>query len=354
MNTDSVYAEQLAASGAAGLTAQLPADVQELLTTLTPDGLTPDSFTNLDLSTVLGTVGTLFRDGLSGPLAVLALLLAIILLSALFGGLQGLGDRPQLHKTYHTVSVTVSAGFLLGAFGTLLQTVWRSVDSVRVFMGAYVPVYGVIVATGGSPGGALSYQTTLLAAAELLTQGVRGLVLPLLLVSLALGCVGTATEGFNLSSFGKSFYSVVLWGLGLFSTIFSGVLSVQQMVAAAGDSVGNRVMKFSLSGMVPVVGGLMSEAYSTVVGCTGLLRSTVGCFGLVATLLIILPPLLSCVGWNICLSLGANAAALFGLTTLEGLCRSLAGAVRVLIAVLAVYGLLMIVSTSVVAFVGRG
>ena len=42
------------------------------------------------------------------------------------------------------------------------------------------------------------------------------------------------------------------------------------------------------------------------------------------------------------------------LQKLEKLCRAAAGAVRVLIAVLAVFALLMVVSTSVIAFCGKG
>jgi stage III sporulation protein AE len=131
------------------------------------------------------------------------------------------------------------------------------------------------------------------------------------------------------------------------------VLSLQQMVAVAGDSVSSRAVKFSLASLVPVVGGVLSEAYATVMGCAGLLRSTVGGFGVVSTLAIILPPLLSCIGWNFCLSLAANAAALFKLDALDKLCRCIAGATRVLVAVLAALGLMMIVSTSVIVFAGR-
>ncbi len=351
--TDVLYAEQLAASGAEELVQRLPADTQALLQSLMPYGFSPESYSSLSFSTVMDMVGSLLRDGCGGALAALASLTAVVVLSAMFGGLQNVTDRSTLRETYHTVSVLAGAGVLLGSFETVLNSVWKAVDSVQVFMLSFVPVYGAVVAAGGSPVGALSYQTTLLAAAEVLTLAMRNLVLPVLLVSLALGCVGTVADGFCLSAFSQSFYRVVLWGLGLFSAVFSGVLSMQQMVAAAGDSVSSRVVKFSLSGFVPVVGGALSEAYATVMGCAGLLRSTVGCFGLLAVVLLVLPPLLTCVGWNICLSVGGNAAALFGLTALQKLCACIAGAVRVLIAVLAVYGLIMIVSTSVVAFAGR-
>ncbi len=351
--TTEMYNEQLKASGADRLVERLPEDAQALLEALELDGFAQDGFTQLELSSVLNTLLSALQKNTAAPLQALLSLLAVVVLSAMFGGLQGLANRTPLRQTYHTVSVLAAAGLLLTAVGSLLRTVQAAVDSVNVFMLSFVPVYGVIVASGGSPTAALSYQTTLLTAAELFTQGVRGVVLPILLVSLALGCVGTVADGFCLSSFSTTFYKLVLWGLGLFSTVFSGVLSVQQMVAAAGDSVSSRALKFSLASFVPVVGGVLSEAYSTVMGCAGLLRSTVGGFGLVATAVIILPSLLSCVGWSLCLSLGGNAAALFKLDALEKLCRCVGGAVRVLIAVLAVLGLMMIVSTSVVAFAGR-
>lgn len=351
--TTALYEEQLAASGAGELVERLPADAQELLEALELDGFTQHSFAQLELSDVLNTLLSLLQENTAAPMGALLSILAVVVLSAMFGGLQGLADRSPLRQTYHTVSVLAAAGLLLTSFETLLRTVQAAVESVNVFMLSFVPVYGVIVASGGSPTAAVSYQTTLLAAAQLFTQGVRVAVLPILLVSLALGCVGTVADGFCLNTFSTTFYKFVLWGLGLFCAVFSGVLSVQQMVAAAGDSVSSRAVKFSLASLVPVVGGVLSEAYSTVMGCAGLLRSTVGGFGVVSTLAIVLPPLLSCISWSLCLSLGGNTAALFKLDALEKLCRCVGGAVRVLIAVLAVLGLMMIVSTSVIVFAGR-
>ncbi|MBQ4612888.1 MAG: hypothetical protein IJB26_05040 [Clostridia bacterium] len=353
-DANTMYDEQLSSSGADELIQHLPADVQEVLSSLSLDDFGQDGFVGLQLSSVLSMLVDLLGDQASGPLQTFAALMAVVVLSALFGGLEGMTDRPVLRQTYHTVSALAGAGLILSSFVSLLRVVQQAVDSVNVFMLSFVPVYAAIVTANGSPSVALSYQTTLLAAAQLLSQGMRVIVLPLLLVSLALGCIGTVSEGFNLASISQTFYKAVLWGIGLFSTAFSGVLSVQQMVSAAGDSVANRALKFSLASFVPVVGGTLSEAYSTVLGCAGLLRSTVGCFGLVATVLIVLPPMLACVAWNIALSLGANTAAMFGLGALERLCRCVGGAVRVLIAVLAVYGLLMVISTSVIVFVGRG
>jgi stage III sporulation protein AE len=292
---------------------------------------------------------TLLEQQSAGPLQALWMLVGVVLVSALLGGIGDAGGSVALRTTYQSAAVLGAAGVLLTPLFALLDTVEQTVERVTVFLTAYTPVYAAVMAVGGRGAGALSYQTTLLAAIQLLTWLIRGVVYPVLTVSLAFGCTGAVGNAFSLDRLSGALHKTVLWALGLFSTLFSGLLSVQQMVAAAGDSVGVRVARFTLSGFVPVVGGLLSEAYTTVMGCAGLLHTVIGAFGTVAVVLILAPPLVSCICWSLSLHLAAAAAGLFGLSPIEKLCTVSAGAVRVLIALLAVFGLLMVLATAAVS-----
>lgn len=348
------YTQQMQSSGAADLPERLPQNVQALLDSLDLNALDPSSYAELGFGDAAQLLTNLLYTQASGPRQTLGMLLAVVLLCALFSGLDGAVGSLSLRRSYQGVAVLAAGGAVLVPLFGLFSRVWEAIQQVTVFLTAYVPVYGAILATGGKAVSAVSYQTTLLAAIHLLLWLLRGIVFPFLLVSLALGCTGSVADGFCLDRFSGAIHKTVMWDLGLFSSLFVGFLSLQQMVASAGDSLGSRVVKFSLSNFVPVVGGVLSEAYATVMGCGGLLRSTVGAFGLLAVVLVTVPPLLSCVCWNVGLQLAGGAAALFGLTPLDTLCRTAAGAVKVLIAVLAVFALLMILSTSVVAFVAGG
>ncbi len=351
-DTGTLYREQLSAAGGDTLTQQLPADARELLEALELDLASPDSFTSLSGERVLSMLSSLLEGQASGPLQAALSLLAVVVLSAMLSGLENTA-APSLQPTYHTVAVLAAAGLLLTPLTGLLQQVREAVESVTVFMYSFVPVYTGVLTVSGAATAAVSYQTTLLAAAELLTTLLRYGVWPLLTVTLAFGCTGAVTEGFGLDAISASLHKAVLWGMGLFSSVFTWVLSTQQMVARAGDTLGSRALKFSLASFVPVVGGALSEAYSTVLGCAGLLRSTVGAFGVAAVVMTVLPPLVSCVCWNLCLHIGATAAGVFRLGALEKLCRTVSGAVRVLIAVLAVMAVLMLISTSVIVHTGK-
>ena len=347
-DTDTLYHRQRQAAGVEELPRHLPADVQQLLEQMDVDLLTPSTYEDLSVQRVSEMLLSLLRTQSDGPMQAFRTLLGVVLVSALLGGLD-MGGGAALRRTYHGVAVVGAGGVLLPPLLSLLQTVGETVESVTVFLTAYAPVYAVVMAAGGRVAGAAAYQTTLLGATALLTWLIRLAVFPVLTVSLALGCTGAVTEGFCMDRLSEGLHKTVLWGLGLFSTVFSGLLSLQQMVTAAGDTVGVRVARFSLSGFVPVVGGLLSEAYATVMGCAGLLRTVVGAFGLVAVVLMVAPPLIGCVCWNVALHLAGGAAALFGLAPIERLCRVAAGAVRVLIALLAVFALLMVIATAVMS-----
>ncbi len=345
---EETYQQQLEASGAQNLTGHLPRDVQELLAQLDLDTFDPDSYTGLSFQQVTGYLMNLTAHQASGPLQVLGMLMGVVLIAAVFSGMEIGTLSPNLRQTYHSAAVLGAGGMLLVPLFSLLDTVQQAVEGVTVFLAAYVPVYAALLATGGRGGGAVSYQATLLGASELFVWLIQGAVLPALVVSLAFGCTGSVADGFCLDRFGQTLHKAILWALGLFSTIFSFLLSFQQMAAAAGDSLSGRMVRFSLTSFVPVVGGLLGEAYSTVVGCAGLLRSAVGCFGLVAVALVVVPPLFSCVCWSIGLHLAADTAALFRLGSLERLCHAASGTVRVLIATLATSALLMVISTTVI------
>ncbi|HHV51285.1 MAG TPA: stage III sporulation protein AE, partial [Clostridiales bacterium] len=144
------------------------------------------------------------------------------------------------------------------------------------------------------------------------------------------------------------------WLLGLTTTIFVGLLSVQGLVGAAADNVTTKALKFSLGAFVPVVGGALGDALNTIKGCLNLLKSTLGGFGIISTLLIVLPPIIECVVWIILLNFLNMAAEMFSLNSVSTLFKSAQGVMKTLIAVLASCSMFMIVATTIVTLAGGG
>ena len=160
--------------------------------------------------------------------------------------------------------------------------------------------------------------------------------------------------GDTITTIGGMVGKAAAWLLGISLTVFVAVLSFQSILSACADSVGGRMLRFSVSGFVPIVGGSLSEALYTVKGCLTMLRGSAGACGVLCAAAIVLPTLVQCVLWNVLLFPVKLTAELFGLSAVASVTEVVRSAVKTGIAVLCSSLLLMIISLTVIAVAGGG
>ncbi|HJD24077.1 MAG TPA: stage III sporulation protein AE [Firmicutes bacterium] len=349
---DELYAEQLEASGAQELWENLPAQTKALLDSLGISEFNADLFSHLTPQGVSGSLFSLLAEQAGAPLRTMGILLGVVLLYALMDGMRETVKEEALSRVFGVICAITACTALLVPLSGCIGRVRDAAESTSVFMFSFVPVYSGIMLTSGQPLGAASYQTVVLFAAELISLAATHLIVPLMTTALALGLVGSVSPGMKLDAAGGAINKACAWLLGLAATLFVGLLSLQGLVGAAADSLTGRAIRFSLSSFVPVVGGALSEALSSVQGCLQLLKSTLGGFGILATALIVLPPLLECALWSLTLSLCSMAADIFSLGSLSSLFKAAQGVLKTLMGVLAACSLFMIIATTIVTMAG--
>jgi len=69
-------------------------------------------------------------------------------------------------------------------------------------------------------------------------------------------------------------------------------ITVTGVVSGTADATAAKVAKTTISTVLPVVGSIISDAASTVVAGAGVLRNTIGIFGILAVLAICILPVL--------------------------------------------------------------
>ena len=351
---DELYREQLEASGAEELLQALPEDTHALLERLQIDSLNLDTFAKTDTRSLLGELWDLFQRVASGPLTACGTVLGILLVYAWIDGMRQTLRTEEVSSVFGVICALAACGTVMLPLSEQLQGVCEAMESVSVFMTSFVPVYAGVLITGGQASAAISFQSIVLYAAEFLSWAAGSLIVPLLSISLALGLTGSLTPELKLGRVGAMTSKAATWILTLGMVLFTGILSLQSLAGGVADRISDCALRFSISHFVPIVGGSISEAFSTIRGCLHLLRSTVGCFGIVATLIIILPPLLSCFLWNTMLSVGEMTADMFGLQSFSELLKTAHGITRCLVGVLCVSGLLLTVSLTVVTIAAGG
>lgn len=351
---EDLYREQWEASGGEALLDSLPDETRDLLKKLNISALPSLQETEDNTATWLDTLRSLLQHVAVKPLAACGTVVGIALVYAWADGTRHALRAEEASSVFGAVCSLTACGVIMLPIADVIQQVRDAMTSVSVFMTSFIPVYAGVLITGGQPSAALSFQSVVFYAAELLSFLAGGVIVPLLSVSLALGLTGSLTPDLRLGSVGASIGKAATFLLTAGMVIFTGILSVQSLTGAAADRLSDRALRFSISHFVPVVGGTLSESFATVRGCLHALRSTVGGLGVAATALIVLPPLISCVVWNLTLSVGRIAADLFNLTSFSELMRTAHGVVRCMIGVLCVSGMLLTVSITVLTVTGGG
>lgn len=353
-DTASFYQQQLEVAGVDELWNDLSEDTRELYRQIGVDSVSDLGDLTVQPQTLLSSLADTVAAESRQPLMIAGVLLAAVVLCAYLSGTRDTVSSPGLTTVYNQVSILAVCAVLLMPFADLIGKVQEALSGTAVFLGSFTPVYIAILAAGGQLQTALSYQSVLLLFAQLLTFFSDKVLMPVLLCALALGVVSAVSDTGNLGKLGGRLLKAGSWGLGILSAVFTALLSVNTLLGSAKDSLGNRMMKLSISSFVPVVGSAVSEAYLTVRSCLTLVKSTVGVFGILTAGMLLSPAIIGCIAWLISLWLSSLAAEAFNQTEIAGFLKTVTGVIKAMLAMLSLSAVFMIITTAVVSLAGRG
>lgn len=93
-------------------------------------------------------------------------------------------------------------------------------------------------------------------------------------------------------------------------TIFTAVLSLKSIFSSSVENVSSRAVRYTMSSFIPVVGGALSEAYRTVHGSVGVLKSGIGVFVIISIITVFIPVIIRLLLWlftiNMCKALAES------------------------------------------------
>lgn len=288
-------------------------------------------------------------SGAKTPVKTGILVASIIFLSA---ALTAFGNSPYFETAIYATVLSISA--------LIATDIWQSVSAAvntakgtSSFMLSFVPVFASVLALSGKTVTAPAMSALLLGAIEVVSFVASFAVLPLMGGYLALSISSGVSPLLNNSGIVGSVKKISLWIMSLLSTLFVAILGIQTAVNSAVDSVTLRTAKFILGTSVPVAGAALSEAVSTISASMGLLRSSVGIYGVAALIFMLLPIIIELILWRCMLMLNISLGELFILPKITGILRAVDSMLSVLLGVVLMIGGMFIISITVVVTAGK-
>lgn len=333
----------------------LPDELEELLDHHDFDISDPSALLTLSPGELCSALWNIAVDAAAAPLRLLGTLLTLTMLSA---GLCGMGDacvgQRDLQRLLFLICSMICVGIAAKPLCDCLYQTATALEDAKLFMLSFVPVFTASVTASGHIASGIGYQTFLFFLIEAIGVLQTNFLFPAIQSAAALGLADCINPAFSLHKIVEAIRKAVVWILGTVMTLFTALLSMRSFVAISADGLSAKTLKLLSSGLIPVVGNAVSDAYGTLQGSLRLMRSGIGVVGILAILWLMLPPLLTILLYRAAFSIAALPAEIFGTGSLTVLYRNSANVLSAAMAILSAYTMMMVLSTALMLLLLHG
>lgn len=289
---------------------------------------------------ILGDAVSYFRPDLREAavscLGVLAGCMAIALLAAFPGHRRGVAELAG------TLAV---GGILLRAAQSLIALGAETVVQISEYGKLLLPVMAsAMAAQGGITSAAAIYTGTALFD-TVLSSLISAVLLPMIYLFLALAVGCGALDDPMLKKLRDGMKRAVSWCLKTVLYVYTGYISITGVVSGTTDAGVLKAAKLTISGVVPVVGGILSDASEAVLVTAGTVKNAAGIYGLLAILAVWIGPFLRIGAHYLILKGLALVCGVFGVKGLSELVGDFSAAMGLLLAMTGAVCLMLMIST---------
>ncbi|MBR4072355.1 MAG: hypothetical protein IKK24_00305 [Clostridia bacterium] len=346
-----VNAEEYQIDGTDRMESALPDDVNDYFYNNGIDIESTDWVKNLNTKNVFSHIWGFLRDGANTPIKAGGGVIAIILITA---ALKTLSPEKGAFPAAAYVSILSTVGIIAIPVYSCVSAAVNAIKGCSVFMLSFIPIFGAIVAISGGTVTSAAMSGLLITAAEAVSAAASFIILPFMGAYLAVGICSAASPLTSNGAIAESIKKIAIWILSLITTVFIGILSIQTAVNAAADSLALRTSKFIVGTAVPIAGGAISEAISTVTASMQLLKSTAGIYAVVALSLILIPIICELVIWRLIMAVLVFVSDATGEEKTSQLIKTIDSMLALLIGITLLVGVMFIISLTVVINTVKG
>ncbi|KKK33232.1 stage III sporulation protein AE [Mesobacillus campisalis] len=217
---------------------------------------------------------------------LLGSLVLLTIFSIFLQTLQNSFEKSTVSKVAYAIVFMVLIIIALNSFHVVMDYTNKAIGTMIQFILALIPLLLALIAASGGVVSASFFHPVILFLMNTSGMFIQYVVLPLLLLSAILSIVSILTEHYKVTQLAGLLRNWSIGLLGLFLTVFLGVISVQGAATAVSDGIAIKTAKFITGNFIPVIGRVFTDAADTVISASVLLKNTVGLAGVVILLFI--------------------------------------------------------------------
>lgn len=221
---------------------------------------------------------------------LLGSLILLTIFSMFLQSMQNAFESSTISKVAYSIVYMVLVIIALNSFHIVIQYTNEAIGSMISFVLALIPLLLALIASSGGIISAAFFHPVILFLMNISGMFMQFVILPLLFLATLLSIVSTMSDQYKVTQLAQLLRNWSIGLMGLFLTVFLGVISVQGASTAITDGVAIRTAKFVTGNFIPVIGRIFTDAADTVVSASGLLKNSVGIAGVAILLIIVAFP----------------------------------------------------------------
>ena len=269
--------------------------------------------------------------------------LSIIAAVMLVSFLKSFSDNVK--TTLVLAGTTVIAAALLLNTNAMIRLGADTVQQLSDYGKMFYPVMATALAAQGGVTSSAALYTGTAVFDTILSSVISRILMPMVYVFLALSTAHNALGEDTLKKMRDLAKNTVSWCLKTLLTVFTTYMSITGVVSGTTDAAALKATRVTISSVVPVVGGILSDASEAVLVSAGVMKNAAGVYGILAILALFVEPFLRIGIHYLILKATAAVYSVLGTSETTGIIEDFSSAMGMLLGMTGSVCLMLLIST---------
>lgn len=350
---EKIYTEQYKISGASDLQNKISKESVKILKDIGINSPEWKNFSNISPEKVFSKIFKTTKEKFSAPFPSFLSIIFIIIINVIVRNFKNSFGSKEILKIMDLVSTLCLCSVIINPIVKCVSSSSVSIQSASEFTMCSVPIISSIMVASGHTISATSYQTLVIIAGQVIAYISKFFLVPFINTLFGMSIISSISPNINLESFCRNICNFLKTILKFISYIFTSILALQNLVTRSADNLGICAVKFAIDNFVPIVGGALSDSFSTVHACLKLLKSGVCAFGIMACGAIFLPVIMECFAWIMFLNISIAMGNMLGIEKVKSIFTSAKNIVSINLAIILCVLSILTISCFVLILIGR-
>lgn len=324
---------------------------KEYLNDLDIDEVTFEEIFDLTPTRVIEFIIDLAFNKTESVLSRFVLIFIVLIINAISSSF--LNVNTELNKVIDSISMLIIASYLMSSLSRTITDAVVGIQSSNIFINSYLPIMVGLIVASKNPALAVTYNSYTVFLSNIISLVTDKFIMPIISIIFSFNIISSFSGEEYQLKITKILRKLVIIVTSLFSTIFTGLLSAQGILAISSDNLALKGIKFVSGAFIPVVGGNISEVISSAISSFVLMKSTLGVFIIIVIILINLPVMIELLIWYLFLYLCSVFSSLLKLDNITSTLESLSSTISLLNIIVFFITFILVVTTGVIIIMGK-